>query len=71
MARTTLDLDEKLIEDLMRETAAPTKKAAIEDAVRERLNAVRREKLLARLGTGFLDMTLADLEKLRGKPRIG
>jgi len=66
MARTTLDLDEKLIEDAMRITDLPTKKAVIEEALRELVNAHRREQLIARLGSGDMDMTLEELKKWRG-----
>jgi len=69
MARTTLDLDEKLIADAMRVTELPTKKAVIEEALRELVNARRRERLIARLGSGDYGLTLAELKTLRGKPR--
>jgi Arc/MetJ family transcription regulator len=71
MARTTVDLDEKLMKDLMKATDAPTKKAAIEDAMRDKLNAIRRERLIARIGSGDMDMTLEELKAWRNmsKPR--
>lgn len=72
MARTTVDIDEKLIEDVMRETELPTKKAAIEEALRALLNARRRERLIARLGSGDHGMTLEELLEWRrmSKPRV-
>lgn len=71
MARTTVDLDEQLMADVMRETSAPTKKAAIEDALRDKLNKIRREKLISWLGSGAIDMTLEELIEWRraSKPR--
>lgn len=71
MSRTTVDLDEKLMEDLMKATDAPTKKAAIEGAMRDKLNAIRRERLIARIGSGDMDMTLEELKAWRNmsKPR--
>lgn len=73
MARTTVDLDEKLMEDAMRVTELPTKKAVIEEALRELVNARRRERLIARLGSGDMDMTLEELLEWRrsGLNRIG
>lgn len=65
MARTTLDLDEKLIEDAMRITELPTKKAVIEEALRELVNAHLRQRLIARLGSGDMDMTLEELKEWR------
>ena len=70
MARTTVDLDEKLIADVMRETSLPTKKAAIEEALRELLNARRRERLIARLGSGDYGLTFEEVKAMRGK-RLG
>lgn len=65
MSRTTIDLDDKLIEDLMEATKAPTKKAAIEDALRDKLNRIRREELIAMIGSGAIDMTLEELKEWR------
>ena len=73
MARTTVDLDAKLMEDAMRVSELPTKKAVIEEALRELVNARRRERLIARLGSGDMDMTLEELLEWRrsGLNRIG
>ncbi|HVP04296.1 MAG TPA: type II toxin-antitoxin system VapB family antitoxin [Dehalococcoidia bacterium] len=70
--RTTIDLDETLIEDVMRETALPTKKAAIEEALRELLNARRRARYSDLMGSGAIDMTLEELLAWRrmGIPRV-
>lgn len=65
MSRTTIDLDDKLIEDLMQATDAPSKKALIEDALREKLNRIRREELISMIGSGAMDMTLEELKEWR------
>lgn len=65
MSRTTIDLDDKLVEDLMEATNAPSKKALIEDALRDKLNKILRERLIARIGSGDIDMTLEELKAWR------
>ena len=70
MARTTVDLDDKLMEDAMRVTELPTKKAVIEEALRELVNARRRESLIARLGSGDYSLTFEEVKAMRGK-RLG
>jgi Arc/MetJ family transcription regulator len=71
MARTTLDLDEALVAETQRASGAPTKTAAIEEAMREFVNSRRRQKLLEFVGSGVLEMTPDELRELRGKPRTG
>lgn len=73
MSRTTIDLDDKLMDDAMRVTELTTKKAVVEKALRELVNAYLRERLIARLGSGDMDMTLEELKKWRrsGLKRIG
>lgn len=65
MSRTTIDLDDKLVEDLMEATNATSKKALIEDALREKLNKILREELIAMVGSGAIDMTLEELKAWR------
>ncbi len=64
--RTTLDLDRELLDEAKRISNARSKKAVIEEALRELINAKRREGLLSLIGSGALDMTLEDLWKFRG-----
>ena len=64
--RTTLDLDEALINDLVRESGKKNKRAAIEEAAREYINAKRRERLMQRIGNWEIDMTQEELRKMRG-----
>jgi Arc/MetJ family transcription regulator len=65
MARTTLDLDDKLVADTVQVSGARTKKAAIEEAMREYVNARRREALIAMIGSGAINMTLEELLEWR------
>ncbi len=66
--RTTLDLNEELLSDTVKESGKRSKKAAIEEAMREYLNARRRERLVERIRSGRfgLDLTLEELRKMRG-----
>jgi len=63
MARTTLDLDEKIIAEGMAATGARSKKALIEEAVRELTRARARDELVKSIKAGTLDagMTLEEL----------
>ena len=63
--RTTVDLDDQLMEEALSITHAGTKKAVIEQALRELVNAHKREQLIARIGSGDIDMTLEDLKAMR------
>lgn len=64
--RTTIDLEDGLVEAAIRESGKRSKKAAVEEAIREYVNARRREALISRFGSGDIDMTLEDLWRLRG-----
>lgn len=66
MTRTTLDLDEQLIKETVRESGKHSKTAAIEEAMREFINARKRERLVEMIGSGAIDMTLDELWKMRG-----
>ena len=66
--RTTLDLDEKLIKKLVRETHSRTKSQAIELAAREYLRTRRRRKILEHFGKVKVDdlsWTLRERERRR------
>ncbi len=66
--RTTLDIDEELIASAVKESGKKSKKAAVEEALREYLNAKRRQRLVERIRSGNfrLDLTLEELRKMRG-----
>jgi len=65
MARTTLDLDEDLLTAAQEASGSRTKTAVIEEALREYVNKRRRERLIARMGKGDIDMTLKELKEMR------
>jgi len=68
MSRTTLDLDDELVRQTVEATGKATKKAALEEAMREFINARRRQNLIERINNGDLglDLTLEELRKMRG-----
>ncbi len=59
--RTTLDIDIELLATAVEVLNAPSKKEAVETALRESIAARRREALLGALGTVDLDLTVEDL----------
>lgn len=69
--RTTLDLDEKLMDALMKVTAARTKTEAIHRAAAEMIRRARLEQLKALSGKLRLDLDWKRLEEieLRHGPR--
>jgi Arc/MetJ family transcription regulator len=63
MRRTNVEIDERLIERVMRRYGLPTKRAAIDLALRRLdLEPMSREEALAMRGTGWE----GDLAELRG-----
>lgn len=67
MARTTLDIDEDLVSKGMAVTGAPSKKALIEEAVRELIRSRARQEFIdfIRSGEPAADMTVEELIALR------
>ncbi len=64
--RTTLDIDEELVREVMRAAKAKTKKGAIVIALKEYLMAKRRHELRDMIGTyDDFDLSLEELEKMR------
>ena len=61
--RTTLDLPQDLIEDVMKLTGAKTKSEAIITALQDLVNKQKRMKLLAYKGKLDLDIDLDVLRK--------
>jgi Arc/MetJ family transcription regulator len=62
MARTNLDLDEALVAEAMRRYGLPSKRAAVDFALRQLLGrAMTRDEALALEGSGWA----ADLDELR------
>lgn len=65
MGRTTLEIDEQLLEAAMELGAAKTKTETIELALREFIRSRERDLLRQELGTFDLDMDLEELLRLR------
>jgi Arc/MetJ family transcription regulator len=64
--RTTLDIDAELIEKVIKTTGAPSKKKAIETAMKEFLRTKRRKDLSELIGHyEEFGVTLKDLKKMR------
>jgi Arc/MetJ family transcription regulator len=64
--RTTLDIDDKLLETVMEITSASSKKDAIETALREFLRARRRGELSLLIGQyDHFGLSLKSLKKMR------
>jgi Arc/MetJ family transcription regulator len=63
--RTLVDIQSELIEDLLKETKAKTKKEAITTAIENYLGLKKRERLASLIGNYDFSYTLEDLEKMR------
>ena len=66
--RTTLDIDEKLLDDAVKLSGASTKTAAVEAALDEYVRRLLRIRLARRIEEGDLgiDLTIEELRKMRG-----
>jgi Arc/MetJ family transcription regulator len=65
--RITVEIDDDLMDEALRVSAIRTKKAAIEEALREFVRRRRIEQLRKMVGTDAIDLTLEDLRRMRGK----
>lgn len=65
MHKTTVEIDERLLEDAVTLSGAKSKKMAIELGLRELIRSIQRGRLKKELGTYDLDLTEADLERMR------
>jgi Arc/MetJ family transcription regulator len=65
MRKTTVMIDEHLLEEAVRATGARTKKEAIEAGLRSLIQRHNRDALRKELGTFEMDLTLEELERLR------
>lgn len=63
--RTLVDIQGELMEDLLKETRAKTKKEAIITAIKAYLNLKRRERLASLVGNYDFGYTAEDLERMR------
>jgi Arc/MetJ family transcription regulator len=65
MSKTTVIIDDKLLDEAMRVSGAKTKKQAITTGLKELIRRKNLEALRQELGTFDLALSLEDLEKLR------
>ena len=65
MGKTTVVLDDKLIEEALRATKLKTKRQVIEEGLRELIRKKNRELLREELGTYDIELTIEELERLR------
>jgi Arc/MetJ family transcription regulator len=63
--RTTIDVDDKLIEEAAKLSGAKTKKDAIAIALAAYVHMKKREELRAMIGQYDHGMTLKELQKIR------
>lgn len=63
--KTTVMIDEKLLNQAVRAIGARSKREAIEAGLRELVKQMNRDALRRELGTFDLDLTLAELRRLR------
>ena len=66
MKKTTVVLDETLLQEAKEATGAKTKKETIETALSEVVKRRQRELLIEEMGTYNLDLKQDDIEKMRG-----
>ena len=64
--RTTVDIDEELLDKARHVSRGKTKKAVIEEALAEFVRARNIEKLRRMIGTYEIDLTPEELRKMRG-----
>lgn len=65
MHKTTVEIDEKLLEKAMKLSGAKTKKKVIEFGLKELVRSINRDLFKEELGTFDLDLSLKDLEEMR------
>ena len=65
MHKTTVEIDEGLLKEAVNLSGARSKKMAIEMGLRELIRSIQRKRLKKELGTYDLDLTAADLERMR------
>jgi len=66
--RTTLDIDDEILQETMNETRATRKKKAVEKALREYIRMKRRQNLSARIDSWKdFNLSLEELDRLRNE----
>ncbi len=66
MGKTTVELDETLLQKAKEAIGSRTKKETIETALQELVKRHQRELLIQEMGTYDLDLTQEDIDKMRG-----
>ena len=66
--RTTIEIDDDLLKEVMESSHSKTKKGAIVTALTEYLKMKKRKELIEMIGNyEDFDLTLEDLEKMRNE----
>lgn len=65
MARMTVALDERLLEEARRLSGAKTKREVLEIALRQLVSRLRRREIIAHAGAFELSLTQEELQKSR------
>lgn len=65
MRKTTVQIDESLLEEAIKATGAKTKKEAIEAGLKSLVRNKNREALRKELGTFDIDLSVDELERMR------
>ena len=65
MGKTTVFIDDKLINEAIKAVGAKTKREVIEKGLKELIKTKNRQALRKELGTYDLDLSLNELERLR------
>jgi len=68
MAKTTVIIDDELLNEAMKASGAKTKKQVITTGLQELIRKKNLEALRQELGTFDLALSLEELEKLRDEP---
>ncbi len=63
--RSTIDIDEKLLDEAKILTKAKTKKEVVNLSLKELIRKKKRERLAGLFGSLVLDLELEDVERLR------
>jgi len=63
--RSTIDIDEKLLDEAKALTKAKTKKEVVNLSLKELIRKKKRERLAGLFGSLVLDLELEDVERLR------
>ncbi len=65
LVRTTLDLDEELVKEVVALLGVKTKREAVRRSLEALIQQRRRERLRAKLGKVDLDLSVEKLEEIR------